>query len=599
MSDNTTAVELTEIPERRIRLLPILALLLGAAILTLILTVAIHQAVYAERIHLGVEVLGLDLGGLTRHQAQAFLEQQIRYYGEGQMVLRYGERTWRASPHELGADLDAEATVDAAYRLGREDSLQESLRRQLDLLLQGQSVWPVTDFDAGRAAVYLSRLAREIELPPRNAELAINGLEVQVTPSQVGRQLDVEATLELIRGHAANLSSGPIDLVVREVPPTLADVSETKALVEQMIGSPLTLTFADRTWTLDRSTLADMILFYQEKGEDGQVHLVPILDEAKVRAFVEPLAPQIHQLPRNARLDFDPDTGALTPIVMSQEGRTLDVEETVRRIKALAMTPQRMVPLAVIVEKPAVDVADVDHMGIVELTSKGTTHFKGSPAGRVKNIQIAASKFHGVVIPPGGIFSFNEYLGEVSAEEGYEEAYIIYGSRTTIGLGGGICQVATTAFRAAFWGGYPIVERWAHGYRVRWYEPPVGLDATVYSPLVDFKFQNDTPHYLLIETEVDAEAGTLTFYFYGTRPDRTVEIEGPFEENPVPHGLPIYEEDPELPKGTVKQIDWAKDGLDVTIYRLIKQGDKVLKREKFFSRYRPWQDVYLVGTKEE
>jgi vancomycin resistance protein YoaR len=266
---------------------------------------------------------------------------------------------------------------------------------------------------------------------------------------------------------------------------------------------------------------------------------------------------------------------------------------------ATVMMPQRMVALAVTIDKPAVDVADMDRMGIVELASQGTTSFQGSPAERVKNIQIAASRFHGVVIPPGGTFSFNEYLGEVSAEDGYEEAYIIYGSRTTVGLGGGICQVATTAFRAAFWGGYPIIERWAHGYRVGWYEPPVGLDATVYSPLVDFKFQNDTPHYLLIETEVDAERGTLTFYFYGTRPDRTVEMEGPIEENPVPHGPPMVEDDPELPKGTVKQIDWAKDGMDVTVYRLIKQGDSVLKREKFFSRYKPWQDVYLVGTQDE
>jgi vancomycin resistance protein YoaR len=599
MNDTPTSVELTEIPKRRTCLWPLLAFLVVVPLLALVLTVAFYQVIYADRIYLGVEVLGLDLGGLTRYQAQLFLEQQITYYREGKITLRYGERTWQASPSELGASLDAGATADLAYRLGREGDLEENLRRQWEVFLEGQAVWPVTDFDPGVAAAYLGHLAQDIDLPSRDAELAINGLDVQATHSQVGRQLDVEAPLELIRRHTASLSTGPIDLVVRDVPPLLPDVSAAQAQVEVMIGSPLTLTFGDQSWILDGSAIADMIRLHEEEGEDGQIYLVPSLDEARVRAFVEPLAAEIYQAPRNARLDFDPQTGQLTPLIMSQEERTLDVEETVRRITALVMTPLRTIPLAVIIEKPAVDVADMEQMGIVELASEGTTRFKGSPAERVKNIQIAASKFQGVVIPPGGIFSFNEYLGDVSAEDGYEESYIIYGSRTTEGLGGGICQVSTTAFRAAFWGGYPIVQRAAHGYRVRWYEPPVGLDATVYSPLVDFKFQNDTPHYLLIETEVDTETGTLTFFFYGTKPDRTVEMEGPFEENPVPHGPPIREEDPELPKGTVKQIDWAQDGLDVTLYRIIKQGDTVLKREKFFSRYKPWQDVYLVGTKEE
>jgi vancomycin resistance protein YoaR len=254
-----------------------------------------------------------------------------------------------------------------------------------------------------------------------------------------------------------------------------------------------------------------------------------------------------------------------------------------------------VVSLAVRVQKPAVAVEDIPNMGIVELVSKATTSFKGSPPGRVKNIELAASRFQGVVVPPGQVFSFNKYLGDVSAEEGYEESYIIFNDRTTVGLGGGICQVSTTAFRAAFWGGFPIVERWAHGYRVGWYEPPVGLDATIYSPQVDFKFQNDTPHYLLIETEVDKKKGTLTFYFYGTKPDRTVEMEGPIIENVKPPGEPIYEEDPSMAPGQIKQVDWAKEGADVTVYRIIKQGDTVLARERFFSRYRPWRDVFRVG----
>jgi vancomycin resistance protein YoaR len=167
-----------------------------------------------------------------------------------------------------------------------------------------------------------------------------------------------------------------------------------------------------------------------------------------------------------------------------------------------------------------------------------------------------------------------------------------------VGIGGGVCQVSTTAFRAAFWGGFRIVERTAHGFRVHWYEPPVGLDATVYSPWVDFKFLNDTPYHLLIETEANLQTGVLAFRFYGTKIGRTVDMEGPSEDNVVPHGPPVYEDDPTLPKGTTKQVEWARDGVDVTIYRIVKKDDEVVSRDEFFSRYQPWQDVYLVGTKE-
>jgi vancomycin resistance protein YoaR len=152
-------------------------------------------------------------------------------------------------------------------------------------------------------------------------------------------------------------------------------------------------------------------------------------------------------------------------------------------------------------------------------------------------------------------------------------------------------------FRAAFFGGFPIVERWAHAYRVSWYEPPVGLDATVFSPSVDFKFKNDTENYLLIQTKVDLKAGTLTFSLYGTKPNRTVEMEEPIMENVIPHGPPIYTDDPTLKKGVVKQTDSAHDGADVTIWRKIIVNGQVVKREKFFSRYEPWVARYLVGTK--
>jgi vancomycin resistance protein YoaR len=237
-------------------------------------------------------------------------------------------------------------------------------------------------------------------------------------------------------------------------------------------------------------------------------------------------------------------------------------------------------------------------MGFTDVIAEATTYFKGSSEARVRNIRVSAERFHGVVVPPGAVFSFNEFLGPVTAEAGFEDSLIIRGDRTAVGIGGGVCQVSTTAFRAAFFGGYEIVERWAHGYRVSWYETGSGpgLDATIYTPDVDFKFRNDTERYLLIQTYTDQEAGTLAFRFYGTPIGRLVTLEGPSEENVVPHGADVYQDDPTLPKGTTKQVDWAKDGVDVTVHRTVTERDAVIHQDTFFSRYNPWNAVYLVGT---
>ncbi|MFQ6013882.1 MAG: VanW family protein [Anaerolineae bacterium] len=616
MSEEARTVGALQFPLLVGRLLSTLALFLGLFILTLVGIFILYQTLFTDRVYLGVKAMGLDIGGLSVSQVEDLLRQDASHLHEKRLTLHYGRLAWRASPLDLGVTPNVEATAAAAYRVGRQGDLWDNMREQAGALWYGRSVSPMVEVDQGVATVFLSRLARQIDLPARDAQLVIEGLEVSAVPGQVGRRLNVEASHQALQQHLLNDSWETVDLVVEEITPAIPDASDTVATLQQMLGSPLRLIFTDQTWlqdaegnllhqglerswTLDRAALADMVVIPQRIGEGGQVELVPGLDQGKLKAYVMEIARQISQPAREARFDFDEETGQLTPLVLSQEGRQLDVEATIDLINAQITGSERVISLPVILTRPKVTTDDMAIMNITELASSGTTYFRGSSWGRMQNIRTAASQFHGIVVPPGEEFSFNQYLGHVVDASGYEESYIIYGDRTQVGIGGGVCQVSTTAFRAAFWGGYPITERWAHGYTVSWYEPPVGLDATVYAPEVDFKFRNDTPHYILIETETDLRAGTVTFNFYGTKPDREVEIEGPFIENVVPHGPPILEDDPSLPKGTRKQVDWAKDGKNVTVYRIIKRGDEEIARQRFFSRYRPWRARYLVGTREE
>jgi vancomycin resistance protein YoaR len=579
----------------------ITAIAIEIIVLASVLAVVAFEFVHREKIYPGVEFLGVDLGGLKPEEAEDILRYNFESYREEKLVLRYGERSWPLLPHEVGASLDFEAIVESAYAVGRGNSLLDDLLEQARVLLYGTSIQPIFEFDEGVARVFISRLTRDVNQPLQNARLILRGLQAEALPSKAGREVDLEATIENLYQRIRNLSGGEVELVVRETQPQIPDASDAKAKVEMMLSDQLVLAIPYQgpdtlgPWTLERQKIADMLVI---EGGEGKFEVG--LDQVKLREFVQRIAEEIKKEPKNARFEFDDGKGELVPIVPSEDGRELDIEETIRLLNAKVATDERNVSLPIITLRPQIKEEDAPNLGVIELVVEEKTSFRGSSSSRLQNIRISSSRFHGLIILPGEVFSFNEYLGEVSAEAGYKEAPIIWGDRLRQALGGGVCQVATTAFRVAFWGGYPIVERHPHAFRIFRYEPPAGLDATVYPPYdIDLKFENDTPYHILIETEMDMEDKTISFRFYSTKTGRTVEIEGPFIENIVPHGPPIYEEDPTLPKGTIKQVEWARDGMDVTIYRIVKRGDEVVKKDLFFTRYRPWRAVYLVGTKEE
>jgi vancomycin resistance protein YoaR len=245
------------------------------------------------------------------------------------------------------------------------------------------------------------------------------------------------------------------------------------------------------------------------------------------------------------------------------------------------------------------DTLTAEDLGIRELVAVGESYFTGSSSARDSNIRLGASKFDGVIVAPDETFSFNEHLGDVTLEAGYDESYVIIGDRTVPGVGGGICQVATTAFRAAYFGGYPVVERWPHAYRVGYYELGgfgPGFDATIYSPLVDFRFRNDTPHHILIRTEVDAAQARLRFLFYSTGDGRRVEQIGPEWGEAIPPEAPVYEYDPSLPAGSVTQIERAHSGLNAVLGRKVYDAeDNVLYEDQFVSNFIPWPARYKYG----
>jgi vancomycin resistance protein YoaR len=290
-----------------------------------------------------------------------------------------------------------------------------------------------------------------------------------------------------------------------------------------------------------------------------------------------------------------------------RDGREVNKQELGQQIISKAKlilnyTTQKIViiPIPITKLKPNLTTDKVNQMGIKELIGVGTSLYQHSIESRIYNVGLAASRINGILIPPGKTFSFAEAVGDVSSLTGYKQAYVIENGRTVLGDGGGVCQVSTTLFRAALNAGLPIVERHPHAYRVGYYEEdsPPGIDATVYVPSVDFKFKNDTGHHVLIQTINDPVEMRLTFMLYGTNDGRVSTITTPVITSQSPAPEPRYEDDPSLPKGQIKQIDFAAAGAKTSFNRTVTKNGKIIISETFNSNYRPWQAVFLRGTKE-
>jgi vancomycin resistance protein YoaR len=328
--------------------------------------------------------------------------------------------------------------------------------------------------------------------------------------------------------------------------------------------------------------------------------------DQKLEEKLTPIYEKINKDPVEAVFNFE--NGKVAQFRASENGRKVNPDLLTKIILsnggAVLNNPNQkliMITIPITVVKPNLTTEKVNKMGIKELIGSGTSLFQHSIENRIYNVNLASSRVNGTLVAPGETFSFVKTVGEVTSSTGYKQAYVITNGKTVLGDGGGLCQVSTTLFRAALNAGLPIVERHPHAYRVGYYEQdsPPGIDATVFEPSVDFKFKNDTGHHLLIQSLIDPNELRLTFMIYGTSDGRVSEISVPQVWGTSPAPPDRYEDDPNLPVGVVKQVDFAAAGANTSFTRTVTRNGEELISDKFISNYRPWQAVFLRGTKTQ
>ena len=591
-------------------------IVLGGLALGFVLFVSailIYAGSYSGKIFRGVSVGTVDVGGMTAEEAAAAINERIRYPFDGNFGFKYEDRSWSASPEELGFHAQTDEMVNAAMSVGRTGFLGNQITERIAALLRGRSIDPVYLFDERVAFNFITKIAEEIDEPMEDPSILLQGSEVVIVPGKSGRWLDREMTMTIVQIYAGNLQAADIDLPVTVVEPSTASLDEQKQILTALLSQDFVLYTNDDRGVLSAGTIPADVLA-------GMINFEPVITDGNVSINMTPKADifytklleigsDIYRDAQDARYHFNESTGELEMIQAPEPGREIDIEASMANIAASIRDGANQAEVAMTVKSPNLTGTETAaDLGIRELVHTENTYFFYSDDARIQNIQVGAGKLDGVLIAPGETFSMADAVGEVSKETGFAESSVIFGSETVQDVGGGLCQVSTTLFRAAFFYGLEINERHAHGYRVYYYErladrqldPGLaGLDAAVYLPDLDLKFTNDTPYWILMETDVNTDLCRLQWRFYSTDVNRYVDYTSSGLTNIEPEGDPIYNENPDLPTGVIEQVDWGIDGADVTIERTVYENGLVHINDVFETHYAAWSDIYEYGPGTE
>lgn len=455
--------------------------------------------------------------------------------------------------------------------------------------------------DARLLHTYISSLQSDVFTPGQDASIA-NGTEgIEITPAIIGYRLDVETSLALAL-EAMESDNRSIELATIPVSPNVtdADVADAASRAGEMIDTPFEVTWADGSRTIDPHFIATSLTFETDAGRNPKI--VVKIDESVLGQALTSVAPEVRVEPTDAELRWI--NGQVTTRRPEDTGRELDVEATTRAIAAAVLKQQATAAVITRDVLPEVNGQMASTIQFPDVLATGTTEYGSSSADRFHNVELAANRLNGAMVPPGGTFSFNEAVGEVTINSGYRTGYGIIATNGIIStipsVGGGICQVATTVFHAAFRAGMPIERRSWHLYWIpRYGQPPSGmrgLDATVDADYnLDFKFRNSSDNWIAIVTRLDG--ANLTFELVGTNTGWDVQIDQPIITNVQPADQTmVYEDNASLPAGTRVFVETAHEGFDATIRRIVRHNGEIIDEVSLFSTYAPSRNVTLVGT---
>jgi vancomycin resistance protein YoaR len=535
----------------------------------------------------GTRIAGIPVGGLTPAAATQLLERRSDRLADVPVSFTAGAKSFELRPAELGVTVDWAAAVASASDKGGGFGVIRGYRR-LALKLFPPDIAPhVEDYDA--AVQYeVGLLAAKIDRPARDARLVRHGLRIDVVQGQAGELLDEDAAAHTIVAALAKFTRPSVALPVRVSEPklTVKDLAAPRHLARTIVSAPVTLLAGKEKIELSPTQLGAMLQLPTEQSP--QVTLGGV----GANRYFAKLSRSIGRPPADATFAVD---GPSVQLVPARSGTTLDVVHSAAAVLTAAERPtDRTATLVIVSVTPQRSTADARAMGITGLVGSYETLYGGVP-NRIHNVQLVAHLIDGTMVAPGATFSFNQTTGARTAAKGFLEAPVIIDGEVQTGLGGGVCQVSTTVFNAAYEAGLPITARTNHALYISHY--PLGRDATVDYPDVDLKFVNDTSHWLLLRTFVGSYS--LVVSLYGAPQNRRVVTQtAPLKlvaQPPVKRKL-----DRSLHPGQVVVEQEGEAAYSTSVQREVYSASgKLLDDNTWYSNYVASPTIELVGPKKK
>lgn len=559
-------------------------------LLTILLLFTAYNLSFLGKIFPNTSVAGVSLAGKSVNDAITLLSQNVKPVEKLELISQ--NQSFEITSGQIGLNINYSESAIAAFERFRTGNIMFDFEKRLTALFRKTNLGLRLSVDEEALQKHLSVVAGQIETDPIYPSAKLSDGKVSVEKGKKGNQVDTKLLRVKIGYVLAFVKDEPIEIPLKEIDPTLsdekADLFQKRA--ELLIKKGLSFTYEEVSFPLNDVAMVKLLDPVNEYNSDA------------IDLFIQKVSSDINREPQDSTFVFE--NGRVNEFTPAKDGLAVkdDVFKNmiIGNLRSLESSTESAKTLEIPVTKtaPKVQTGDVNNLGIKELIGKGSSKFAHSIANRIHNIELASSKFRGVLVAPGEVFSFNKTLGDVSNFTGYKQAYIIKDGKTVLGDGGGVCQVSTTLFRAVLNAGLPVLERRAHAYRVSYYEQgsPPGLDATVYDPTTDFKFKNDTEKNILIQPVFDRKNQSLVFELYGTGDGRKATISKPVVSDLVAPPEDLYIDEPSLPAGQIKQIDYKAWGSKVTFNYTVERGGEVIYKKTFVSNYHPWQAVFQRGT---
>jgi vancomycin resistance protein YoaR len=543
----------------------------------------------------GTMVEGVDVSDLKPSEAAVMFDNRWRDYLANPVVFRAPDRDWRPSAADIGIKVDYLNPLRKAYVWGRSGGIFQRTREQTQAAASARN-WPITfEFDQAKLRTYLQSVASMYFQPFNDAEVALQGEDLRFREARSGVELDWQAALPLVNAPGAEAGIQEIEIPLVQTLPTFTTGAARQLVseVERLAETPLVLEFEGAGWFIPQAQLRQSISI-DNSGDT----LVATLERSRLQPLFDEIDNTLGFEAIDGKLTYDPETNRVTEFQPWSDGRGLDHRSLFDRVLLAARTGQPRVEIPIVGRPATRSTPDAEDLGISELLATGDSLFINSAGYRITNISNGSGLLHGAVVMPGEIFSFNEYLGPIEYDRGFIDGLVIIDDSTEDAIGGGICQVSTTMFRAAFWAGLPILERHKHLYRVRYYEQggyPIGFDASIWQPSLDVKFMNDTDGAIMVRTLFDRRRQSLRFELWGKPTGRTVEVSDHQLTDWVDSPPDQWVIDPEEEEGFKEQTEWAVEGVFATLKRRVMVGDEIHLEDAFYSSFTPWPNRYTVS----